>query len=211
MAKYVRRRETQLVAASCHYDIIDWLQPDWLYDAGSATFLWRSLQPRPAIDLEVYRTTAEAWPLFARHHYLTGGLHKAATCIVALVDGRPAAFASALHRPHGIAKNLVGGHRTVCLPDFQGIGIGNVMSELLGSAYVARGFRYRSTTSSPAMIRHRARSPLWRMDRSPSVIRPQGKTASIQRLVTSTMRMTASFEYVGPRASDEQVAVLIGK
>jgi ABC-type glutathione transport system ATPase component len=30
--KAVRQRGRQLVAVTCHYDVIEWLQPDWVYD-----------------------------------------------------------------------------------------------------------------------------------------------------------------------------------
>lgn len=60
-------------------------------------------------------------------------------------------------------------HRTVCLPDFQGVGIGNAMSELIAACYRAKGDPYRSTTSHPAMIRHRMQSPHWRCMRQPSI------------------------------------------
>jgi len=28
----------QAVLLSCHYDIVDWLQPDWVYDTGKGEF-----------------------------------------------------------------------------------------------------------------------------------------------------------------------------
>lgn len=31
--KYIRKNDKKIVLASCHYDIIKWLQPDWVYDA----------------------------------------------------------------------------------------------------------------------------------------------------------------------------------
>lgn len=34
--KTVRRRGQQLIAVTCHYDVIDWLQPDWIYDTGTS-------------------------------------------------------------------------------------------------------------------------------------------------------------------------------
>lgn len=34
--KTVRRRGQQLIAVTCHYDVIDWLQPDWVYDTATA-------------------------------------------------------------------------------------------------------------------------------------------------------------------------------
>jgi hypothetical protein len=209
VARFIRREDSQLVAASCHYDIVDWLQPDWLYDTGAGSFSWRSLCPRPSIDLEVYRTTSAAWRIFHRHHYLSGDLHRSAKCWVALVNGRPAAFASALPFPHPTARNIWREHRTVCVPDFQGVGIGNAISELIASVFVASGKRYRSVTSSPAMIQHRARSALWNMARKPSMI-PRANNLNDGAWARND-RLTATFEYVGPKASDEQVAILLGQ
>lgn len=205
VAKHVRRSDKQLVVASCHYDVTEWLCPDWIYDTGSASFRWECLQ-RPPIDIELYRSTSAAWGTFHRHHYLSGDLHRAAHCFVALVEGRPAAFASAMHFPHPRTKNIWREHRTVCLPDFQGVGIGNAVSETVASAYRARGKRYRSVTASPAMIRHRARSPQWKMDRRPSLV--GASNGSVK--VNATERLTASFEYVGPPASEDLADALLG-
>ena len=36
--KYVRKNNRQFVAASCHYDIVDWLQPDWVFEPATMTF-----------------------------------------------------------------------------------------------------------------------------------------------------------------------------
>ena len=65
LARTVRGRGLRFVAVSCHDDIIDWLQPDWVYrpalavggektDAGDA-FTWRLLRRRPRIVVEVSR------------------------------------------------------------------------------------------------------------------------------------------------------------
>jgi hypothetical protein len=128
---------------------------------------------------------------------------------VALVNGRPAAFASALPFPHPTARNIWREHRTVCVPDFQGVGIGNAISELIASVFTASGKRYRSVTSSPAMIQHRARSALWNMARKPSMI-PRANNLNDGAWARND-RLTATFEYVGPKASDEQVAILLGQ
>ena len=85
------------------------------------------------------------------------------------------------------------------LPDFQGVGIGNSLSEFVASLFRTTGKPYFSTTSNPAMIHHRARSSLWRMTRKPSMIasRRQGGFRHVE-FKTSFGRMTASFEFVGP-------------
>lgn len=33
--KQIRKSNKKIIAVSCHYDIIEWLQPDWYYDVGS--------------------------------------------------------------------------------------------------------------------------------------------------------------------------------
>jgi ABC-type molybdenum transport system ATPase subunit/photorepair protein PhrA len=196
VAKTIRRREQKLVAVSCHYDILDWLQPDWTFEPASNHFQWRCLRRRPDIHLDIVRVHPQAWQLFKRHHYLDTGLHRIARCFVAFVKGQPAAFASAIHMPHPRVPGWRE-HRTVCLPDFQGVGIGNALSEFVASLFVATGKRYYSVTSNPAMVQHRARSPLWHMHRRPSRSGKNNALVSLNRSAART-RFTAGFRYVGP-------------
>jgi len=70
-------------------------------------------------------------------------------------------------------------HRTVTLPDYQGVGIGNALSDFVASLWTALGYRASSTTTHPAMIRARLRSPNWEMRRAPSFARgAAGKCAA---------------------------------
>src|SRR5882672_6065861 len=71
---------------------------------------------------------------------------------------------------HGLVK--YGGrreHRTVTLPDYQGVGIGMAVSSFCAALYSALGQRATSTTSHPAFIAARRRSKDWRMIRDPSL------------------------------------------
>jgi GNAT superfamily N-acetyltransferase len=200
VAKALRRRgKPRLIALSCHYDVIDWLDPDWVYNTADGSFARRSLRRRPPIELRIHKATPAAWALFRGHHYLTARLHRAARCWVATWNSVPVAFASCLP--------LVGHtgawreHRTVVLPDYQGVGIGNALSEWLGAYLKSWGIRFTSVTSHPAMIRHRSKSPNWRMKRF-GHLKPHER--KINRRIgnladtSSTSRLTASFEYVGP-------------
>ena len=199
IAKAVRsRRNQKFVAVSCHYDVIDWLCPDWVYDPAADNFQWRCERRRPAIILEITRVSRAAWRLFSRHHYLSAALNPVAKCYLACIEGRPAAFTAVLPFPHPIRPGWRE-HRTVCLPDYQGVGIGNALSEFVAGLYRSTGKPYRSVTSNPAMIRHRARSGLWKMTRRPSMVR-NARQRGFKNMVfrTSHGRITASFEYAGP-------------
>jgi len=91
--KHVRKHDRQFVAVTCHYDVAEWLQPDWMLEPATMIFQWRLLRRRPALNVEIARVDHSAWKLFAPFHYLTGDLHKAAACYVLFVDGAPASFA----------------------------------------------------------------------------------------------------------------------
>lgn len=215
IAKAVRRspRPRQLVAVTCHADVEEWLCPDWVVEMPAGTFTRRSLRRRPPVELEVVRVEKDAWHLFKHHHYLDTSISTTAKCFLALWGGRPVAFASVVHAPGRV--NYWREHRTVCLPDFQGIGLGNALSEFVAGVMRATGKRYMSTTSNPAMIRHRAASPLWRMHREPSLAKHDtGEAAKAKRksgqkgrvgvaASRATTRLTAGFEFVGaPREAD---------
>ena len=197
ISKCLRRKGSPpFVAVSCHYDIIDWLDPDWVFDVGSQTFDWRERRRFPEIKLDIYETTNEAWQLFREHHYLDHSFNKAAKSFIALLDDKPVAFCSVLHFPHPSSKYLKREHRTVVFPDFQGIGIGNKISEFVAKHYKSKGFRFLSTTSAPAMIHYRNKSKKWKMHRFGRVSMPstgiQAKDKSI-----SVKRITGGFEFVG--------------
>lgn len=36
--KYIKKNNKQFVAVACHYDILDWLEPDWVLDTSTMTF-----------------------------------------------------------------------------------------------------------------------------------------------------------------------------
>src|SRR6202030_2838196 len=97
-AKTVRRLGggKKIVAVTCHYDVIDWLDPDWIYDPAADQFTWRSLQGRPGIALEICHVHRSAWRLFKHHHYLSAELNPTAQCFAGFVGDQPAAFAAVI-------------------------------------------------------------------------------------------------------------------
>lgn len=213
-AKAVRRRGGQLVALVLYPDAVPYFEPDAVIDVRPGqkvtVDVTRGLLRRPPIDLKIVRVHPSAWERFRHHHYLSHDLHRAAKCFVGLVGSdeqgwEPAAFTAVLPFPHAIKPGWRE-HRTVCLPDYQGIGIGNRMSETVASIFAATGKPYTSATSHPAMIRHRARSRVWKTIRKPGlggVHNGNGRTG--MRDTSATSRITASFQYVG-RVADAETA-----
>lgn len=209
------RIDRRFVAVTCHYDILEWLEPDWVLDMASGR-LARGRLRRPEIRLEVAAVHRRVWALFRRYHYLTGSIHTAARCFAAFLGDRPVGFSAWLHRM--TRKRRPGDmreHRTVVLPDYQGLGIGNRLSEFCASIWKGVGGRAFSTTGHPAMIRYRSASPNWHRIRL-GMAAPSGPTGlyaqSLKKAhhlanlsdATSCKRLTAGFQYVGPGMNREQ-------
>jgi GNAT superfamily N-acetyltransferase len=188
----------RFVAVTCHYDVTEWLQPDWVIDMATSTFTRRCL-PRPTIELAIFRCGRGAWPLFARHHYLSGALSTAARCFLALWEGSPVAFCATV--------TLIGQRnrwrisRIVTLPDYQGIGIGMAVAEAVAELHCAEGHRLNVTASHPALLAHCRRSPLWRAVQ----VRKTGSRGTekfIKGYRGSAGRAVVSFEYLGRRSRE---------
>ncbi|TWT35328.1 hypothetical protein KOR34_02180 [Posidoniimonas corsicana] len=219
--------DKKFVAVTCHYDVLDWLEPDWVLDMSSQQLargrLRRFPDGRPAIELQVAPVHRGAWELFRRHHYLNTSIQRAAQCFCAFWPQpsgvwEPVAF-SAWWRAmiRGNARKAMREHRTVVLPDYQGVGIGNRLSEYCASLYASQGMRVYSTTGHPGMIRYRAASPLWACTRHGHA--PSTKTGILAKwcesqglhanAANSRDRITGGFVYVGPAMDRAQADAML--
>jgi len=204
-AKAIRRSGKRAVIVSCHNDIIEWLQPDWTYEMPNCIFARRCLQRRPDIELEIVRSEVSRWKKYREHHYLSGDLNITAQCLEAYWKGQPVAFTAALHFPHPKTKNIIRGHRMVCLPDFQGVGIGNALSVFEGSYFRALGKRYRSTASHPAVIFTRMKSPLWRRDKKPDFGTAQSGRNSTRRVSAEEVNIESLIQRIENSKTDSKI------
>ncbi len=212
IARAVRQRGLRLVAVTGHADVLDWLQPDWVFVPERArlprvaglepAFAWRCLRPRPSIDLHIVRCAASAWGLFAPHHYLSHAVHPKAVCFMACRGQEPVGFSGWLpHLGRGGGRRE---HRTVVLPDWQGVGIGMRLSNRIAAMWKGLGQRAVSTTTHPGLIAARQRSADWRLTRAPSLAR----THAGERVSHATCRLSAGFVYIGPSLPYEQALAL---
>jgi GNAT superfamily N-acetyltransferase len=163
VAKTVRRRGQKFVAISCHTDIEPWLGPDWVYRTDAGEFSWRSVQPRPAVQLDIAPVPTEAWEYFKQHHYLTASLpggKLGSWC--AWAGDTPVAFTYVARFPHAKVRDIAKVARIVTMPDWQGLGIAARLLEFLGGYYTARRNRVRITTLHPGLLGYLRASPQWR-------------------------------------------------
>ena len=170
-AKAWRRTDGQVVLLTPHYDVLDWIEPDWAYDTATGEFrrgrgLWR----RPSFDLEIVRTDWRYWSEFEPHHYLKMPRMIGACCYVGVVeDERVCHMAmSTAARGKGCEAR---GCRLVVKPEWQGAGVGmrflNAVCQLqLDGAPGARLPGRRMTTifhtSHPGLCAALRRDRAWR-------------------------------------------------
>jgi GNAT superfamily N-acetyltransferase len=204
LQKTIRKAGRQLVAVTCHFDVIDWLQPDWVLEMPLGQFSWRRLQPHPPVELDVFPVERDEWARYKDHHYLSARIANGATCFAAYVEGRPVAFTSYLNFPHPHTKTIRMGHRLVVLPDWQGLGIAGRLCDWLGQHLYDQKLRLHYVVAHPAMIAMLARSPRWRDLGSTSrtlASAPTTHKGMMRRKMDPRSLGTRSFEYTAPLPS----------
>jgi ABC-type lipoprotein export system ATPase subunit/GNAT superfamily N-acetyltransferase len=195
--KYVRKENKQFIAVSCHYDILEWLEPDWIYDVNTNEFKKELLWQRPKIEVKIRKAEQSEWKIFKEFHYLSSEHNTAAHKYIAEINNKIVGWISLLHFPHPKAKNIKRIHRLVILPDYQGIGVGTKLLNEVSRIYKENGFRILLTTSSPALVFGLQKQKEWVMTRAPSRISSKQAAKSIMKKTISVNRLTASFEYKG--------------
>ncbi len=194
MQKAIRKTDKKFIAVTCHFDVQDWLLPDWVFNTDTMTFQSFEGQKknRPDIKFEIFNYGDKSiWKMFAKHHYLSHSHNNAANVFVAMVNDEVAGFISVLHFPHPKVKNMKKVHRLVILPDYQGAGIGLRLLNEIGKIYKHEQQRFNIMTSAPSLIFALKKSKQWDCVR-------YGRVSEVKKGVlegtTSKNRITASFE-----------------
>ena len=155
LQKYIRREKKKVILASCHFDIMEWVMPDWIYTPLKGGGLERPdylRLGRPEISLQVSRVEPQTFDFFKKHHYLTESVNRTYTFLLFEWNNKP------------IAINVIGRHigrnnveksfresRIVVHPDYQGMGIGSKISEFCGGILKSIGGKFYTKTINPAL------------------------------------------------------------
>ena len=215
MRRYFDSQSEQsvLYIASCHRDIIEWLDPDWVYDTDLCALENRRALcrlGRPELTLTIRSTGPHYWDMFKKYHYLDTNMSRSGHYYVGLIGDKPVAFHAVLHSTNRDIHSYWRGHRTVVLPEFQGMGIGTAFSDAIAEFYVSQGLRYFSKTAHPSFGEHRQKSPLWRAtstnlkSRLGSYLNKDGTTRKMPGFGGTTTardagRLCYSHEYIGTK------------
>jgi len=81
----------------------------------------------------------------------------------------------------------------VVLPEFQGMGLGRILTDEIAKFYLSLGKRYRETTSHPARIASHKKNPNWICCHQGRNINPSNSGLGGM----SKNRLTTSWEFIG--------------
>lgn len=194
--KFIRKKDKKFVAVGCHYDVIDWLQPDWVLDMATRQFTRRLLRRRPEIECVIGRVSRSAWPMFSKFHYMSADIHPSAQCCGLWANGNLAAFMGIIPCPisrgREKGKSIRMVSRLVTLPDWQGIGLAMVLCDKIAAEYKAAGKRLRTYPAHPSLVRSFNRSPNWKLIKKPGLFSKKGSSLDFGG------RPCAVFEFKGP-------------
>lgn len=192
--KAIRKTNKQFIAVSCHYDIEDWLLPDWVFDTNDMTFRLCEGQKknRPEIRIEIHECKdKELWNYFKKFHYLNHEHSPSAKKYVMTVNGELAGFCSYIQMAGHKGRKM--GHRVVVLPDYQGIGIGQLLVNEIAKIVNESGCKFSFTTSNPQLIFAFKKNPEWKITNIGRLVGQKG-WESIRRS-DSKSRITCSILY----------------
>ncbi len=166
--KHARKQTKRVVLLSCHYDVIEWLNPDWVIDCNRQEYIDRrnmvgSAERTDRLRFDVREVGRETWPYFSKYHYLSDRLPGGKIYTFGLFNGKDQVGFEcfAAYMPGDMITFF--SNRAVIHPDYSGLGLGIKMIDECSKEMVRRGFRIKAKFSSIPLHKARAKNPLWRL------------------------------------------------
>lgn len=198
-----------IVLLSCHYDVVEWLDPDWVIDCNSQSFTDRRLlqpsqrQRQEHLEFAIKEVDRSSWRYFSKYHYLSEKLPGGKIFTFGLFHGPNQigfqCFAN--YVPHRIGtknKMIMHSNRTVIHPDYAGFGLGIRLINETSQLVLDRDFKVMAKFSSVPIYRSMVKNPAWRLLETKRQIGEMNVGGSITRKTGyRTNVKTFSFEYVG--------------
>ena len=154
----------KVVLLTPHYDILDWICPDWVIDTKTKIFERGRLRQRPKIELEIFKTNGSYWKFFKPHYYLDLPMPIAAEYYIGTVNGELACHLAVSPRFEIKGYRAT---RMVTMPEWQGAGVGMKFLEwvcennLKGGGRKGKKFPTYFHTSHPQLCAALRRSKKW--------------------------------------------------
>lgn len=164
--KFARRRSKKVILLSCHFDIIEWVNPDWVINCNEQTYEdRRSLRPARTEKLEftIKEIDSSSWGFFSKYHYLSDRLPGGKLYFYGLFQGENQIGFQCYAAYLPGRNDIMYSNRVVIHPDYAGLGLGLRFIDETAKYMASRGFFIRATFSSVPLYKARMKSKFWRL------------------------------------------------
>ena len=208
--KMARRYKTPFVLCSCHYDVIEWLAPDWIVDCNRGEYEdRRSLRQERSehLHFDIREIDGKSWRYFNRYHYLSENLPGGRLFLYGLFHGQQQigfqCFAN--YVPSRKMMHMFHFNRTVIHPDYVGLGLGIELIDRTSAMMKTKGYEIMGKFTSTPIYKAMIKRSTWRLEHVELI----GKVVTSKRYATDTDRTdrnsrlrhkvkSYSFRYIGP-------------
>lgn len=131
--KFSKKFDKRIILLSCHFDVIEWVDPDWIINCNDQSFLDRGLlrpeerERKERLEFTIRAATRESWKQFSKYHYLNDKIPGGRIFFYGLFhgDGQIGFICFANYTPKRPNKRWIYHfNRIVIHPDYAGFGLG---------------------------------------------------------------------------------------
>jgi|TARA_R100001594_G_scaffold120509_2_gene156115 energy-coupling factor transporter ATP-binding protein EcfA2 len=169
--KYAKKNNKKIVLCSCHYDILEWLNPDWMIDCNKQEFILPKsedffFKERDKLKFDIKECPKESWKYFSKYHYLSDQLPYGKVFFYGLFYNNIQigfqCFAN--YTPHKKGTKIIfHSNRTVIHPDYNGLGLGlKLVNETTKLMLQKIDCRIMAKFSAIPMYKSRLKDKNWR-------------------------------------------------
>ena len=170
--KHARKTGKQIILLSCHYDVAEWLNPDWIIDCNKQEYvdrrlLRREFQRSEKLEFQIREVGRESWKYFSKYHYLSDRLAGGFQLFYGLFvnDDQVGFLAFSNYVPHrkGTKEKMkLHFNRLVIHPDFCGLGIGIKFLDAASEIVKSQGYEVMGKFSSAPVLNSLVSNKRWR-------------------------------------------------
>ena len=212
LQKFARKNKKQIILLSCHYDVLEWLLPDWLIDCNEQKFHLKQNEnffftERDKLKFDIKEIGRDSWKYFSKYHYLSEKLPGGATFQYGLFNQEKQvgfiAYSNYVPDVKG-KKRIYHFNRIVIHPDFQGLKLGvKFINESVKLMTIKHRCRIMGKFSSVPTYKSLIKNECWKYLKvkrlfgkmKSSLISRKGRTGGFREAGIKTFH----FEYVGNR------------
>lgn len=169
--KFAKRHNKKVVILSCHFDILEWVKPNWVIDCNKQEFLLPKSESfffteREKLTFTIREIDKGSWKYFSKYHYLNERLPGGRIFTYGIFHGEDQigfqCFANYVPIKEG-HLNIYHSNRTIIHPDYNGLGLGilliNKTSQMMYEKFngqVSIKAKFSSTPVFKAMIKDKS-------------------------------------------------------